>query len=367
MSYNINMGDKQCTPRERAYPQRWFKDQILDGKDESNALPSEDKPDIVIIGSCMIDLVSYVPRLPKPGETIHGTKFNQGFGGKGANQCVAAAKLGASCALVAKLGYDSFGQSYLNELSKYTNINTTHVGRVNGVSSGMASICVACESGENQIVIVPGANETLCQRNIDGAFNLLKQAKVLVFQGETPWSTTRYCLEKIRVIPNVISVVNVAPAPSELCPDLLQSLKLATIVCVNEIEAELLTRVTPNTEPSFIECFARLRELGVRSSVVTLGGQGVVFSTEEDGTPHRVYVDEVKKPVDTTGAGDCFLGALAYYLSYFPSLAPAEQISRACRIAKLSVMQCGTQESFPSRCDLDEALFSKPQDHKQNS
>lgn len=317
------------------------------------------KADIVVVGSCMIDLVSYVPRLPMPGETIHGTRFHQGFGGKGANQCVAAAKLGASTALVAKLGNDSFGQSYLDELSKHDNINTSHVRRGDNTSSGMASISVSSETGENQIVIVSGANLTLSECDIDSALALLRQSRVVVFQGETPWRTTRYCLDQLQGVSDVTSIVNVAPAPEELSPDLLASLTKASIVCVNEVEAELLTGIKPDSEARLSECLTRLSQLGIRVSVVTLGAQGVVYTSRDDGTVRRVCVESVKHPVDTTGAGDCFLGALAFYLCYFPSLPLGEQLSRACSIARLSVMQCGTQESFPSRSDLNASLFSK--------
>ncbi|XP_026685447.1 ribokinase-like, partial [Diaphorina citri] len=255
---------------------------------------------LVVVGSCMIDLVSYVPRLPRPGETIHGTKFQQGFGGKGANQCVAAAKLGASTALVAKLGKDKFGDSYLTELATCSNINTRYVHRAeDNVSSGIATICV---------------------------------------------SNT------------VTTMINVAPAPADSSPELLTSLSLASIVCVNEIEAEMLTQIPP--EPHTTACVEKLLDLGCERVILTLGGKGAVFATAEDRRVRTVGVDTVDHPVDTTGAGDCFLGALSYYLSYFPSLPLGEQISRACKIARLSVMQYGTQDSFPCCSDLEKGLVS---------
>ncbi|KAL1450930.1 hypothetical protein WDU94_003241 [Cyamophila willieti] len=350
---------------------------------------------IVVVGSCMIDLVSYVPRLPMPGETIHGTKFQQGFGGKGANQCVAAAKLGASTALVAKLGGDNFGACYLSELAKYESLNTRYVTRAReGISSGMASISVS-SNGENQIVIVPGANSTLCNSDIDTALPLLRNSKVVVFQGETPWSTTRYCLERLSISNEVLSILNVAPAPSTPCSDLLTSLTLASIVCVNEVEAELLTQVKldyrvkrrrawmvlgrvtalPSITHVMLDFFGPLIlgevnshisdsldclfSLGCQTVIITLGASGAVFATAKgSNTVEKVEVERVNHPVDTTGAGDCFLGALAYFISYFPSLPLGEQISRACKIARLSVMQYGTQPSFPSRSQLDESLLS---------
>uniref|UniRef100_A0A8D8SS68 Ribokinase n=1 Tax=Cacopsylla melanoneura TaxID=428564 RepID=A0A8D8SS68_9HEMI len=319
---------------------------------------NDKKTDIVVVGSCMIDLVSYVPRLPMPGETIHGTKFQQGFGGKGANQCVAAAKLGASTALVAKLGGDNFGACYLSELNQYDNLNTRYVTREE-ISSGMASISVS-SNGENQIVIVPGANSTLCNSDIDAALPLLRNSKVVVFQGETPWSTTRYCLDKM-VHTEVLSILNVAPAPSIPCSDLITSLTLASIVCVNEVEAELLTQIKLDSEEHISDSLDSLFSLGCKTVIITLGANGAVFATSKSRTVEKVQVKKVDHPVDTTGAGDCFLGALAYFISYFPSLPLGEQISRACKIARLSVMQCGTQPSFPSLSlleFLDESLLS---------
>ncbi|KAI5717655.1 hypothetical protein M8J77_009186 [Diaphorina citri] len=319
---------------------------------------SEDRADIVVVGSCMIDLVSYVPRLPRPGETIHGTKFQQGFGGKGANQCVAAAKLGASTALVAKLGKDKFGDSYLTELATCSNINTRYVHRAeDNVSSGIATICVS-NTGENQIVIVPGANSSLGVSDIDAAMGLLLASKVVVFQGETPWSTTLYCLKQLKMKSNskVTTMINVAPAPTDSSPELLTSLPLASIVCVNEIEAEMLTQIPP--EPHTTACVEKLLDLGCERVILTLGGKGAVFATAEDRRVRTVGVDTVDHPVDTTGAGDCFLGALSYYLSYFPSLPLGEQISRACKIARLSVMHYGTQDSFPCCSDLEKGLVS---------
>ncbi|XP_049827749.1 ribokinase-like isoform X2 [Schistocerca gregaria] len=234
-------------------------------------------PEIVIVGSCMIDLCCYVSRLPRSSETLEGYKFKKGFGGKGANQCVSAARLGARTGLVARLGDDVFAKEYLEELQN-GGINTKHVTVTKGVSSGMAQITVA-DSGENQIVIVPGANTYLDEQDVNNAKEMIINAKIVLFQMETPLKTTMHTLQLMQGNPG-ISILNVAPASSSLPPEIYD---LVDILCVNEVE----------------------------------------------------------------GAGDSFLGALAFFLARCPKLLLTEMVSRACAVASISVRAEGTQTSFP--------------------
>lgn len=309
-------------------------------------MSSEEFADIVVVGSCMIDLVSYVSRLPVAGETVQGLKFTQGFGGKGANQCVAATKLGAKTALIARLGEDNFGKTYLDEFKKYPTLNTSHVALVPDQTSGMAPISVA-NDGENQIVIVPGANLKLSPSDIDDAEPLLVHSKVVLFQGEIDWNTTLYCLRKVKTYSN--------EAFSTLDPAIFS---LADVICVNEVEAEILTNKKISADEDAIECVKTLLDKECNTVIITMGGSGVVYASKQDNaTIHSLQVERVT-PVDSTGAGDCFLGALSYYYSYFPNLPLREMISRSCQIARLSVLQRGTQESFPSRQALDPNLFA---------
>ncbi|XP_021916225.1 ribokinase-like isoform X2 [Zootermopsis nevadensis] len=241
---------------------------------------------IVVIGSCNIDLQCFTSRLPRPGETLHGSLFRKGFGGKGANQCVAAAKLGASTAM---LGDDSFGQDFLEAL-KSNKINTDFVHITNGISSGMAQITVS-DNGENTIVIVAGANNKLSVSDIQQASEIIKIASVVVVQFETPIETTIEAL-KITKKGKGIAITNAAPATAN--PDPLV-FNLSDMFCVNESE----------------------------------------------------------------GAGDMFVGSLAFYLACYPELPMKEIVKRSCEMATVSVQKHGTQTSFPTKDDLPAELFMK--------
>ncbi|XP_014270704.1 ribokinase isoform X2 [Halyomorpha halys] len=246
------------------------------------------QPDIVVFGSCMVDLTCYCPRLPLPGETIHGTDFRLGNGGKGANQCVAATKLGGSTALIARLGNDSFGQKYKAHLTSM-GINTQHVTLTDDITCGMAQITVS-ENGENAIVIVAGANKKLSLDDAKRAENFLMKSKVVLFQFETPVESTIQTLEFISSKGGPLTIVNGAPALENVNHRLFE---LCDVFCVNETE----------------------------------------------------------------GAGDVFIGALAYLTATLPNTTLSTRISRACSIASVSVMSKGTQSSFPFRKDLPSELF----------
>lgn len=178
---------------------------------------------------------SYTPRLPKPGETLHGNSFQTGYGGKGANQCVAAARQGSRTALVAKLGADSFGGDYLRQLIA-EGVNVEHVQQLEGQTTGVAQIAVS-DGGENNIIIVVGANNSLSSSDVTKAQSLFDQAKVLVCQLETPVGATETALKAFKGL----SILNAAPA-MENTPRVL--LQLASIFCVNETEAALMTGMT---------------------------------------------------------------------------------------------------------------------------
>ncbi|XP_043273164.1 ribokinase-like [Venturia canescens] len=304
---------------------------------------------IVIVGSCMIDLSSYATRLPLPGETICGKKFIQGYGGKGANQCISAAKLGASTSLIAALGSDDFGAKYLKVLSS-ENVDVSHVSIKENVNSGMAQILIA-DNGENCIVIVPGANDLLSINDIDSAKDVIKSASVLLCQFESCMETTLYALKLHKG--HGISILNGAPAVENLNPELLES---CTIFCVNEPEAEVMTGLRPLNLSNAQKAIDSLLEKGCNTIILTLGSGGAVFASKNERSMVHVPTEKVI-PVDTTGAGDSFLGALAYFMAYHPTLSMKECIKRACQVATRSVLKPGTQASFPSRKELPEELF----------
>ncbi|KAG8234543.1 hypothetical protein J437_LFUL014002 [Ladona fulva] len=309
------------------------------------------EPKVVVLGSCMIDFSSYAPRLPMPGETLHGYKFIKGYGGKGANQCVAATKLGSATSFIARVGDDIFGEGYISHL-KELGVGSTHLKKTPHISSGIAQILVA-DSGENQIVIVGGANTLLSEDDVYEASQLIKSAPVLVCQFEVPLNTTIKAVQMKRKEGKGISIVNGAPAISNLDPALLES---TDIFCVNEPEAELLTGIQVDSIDAAGRAVKNLLKQGCQTAIVTVGSEGAVFSSK--GDPSVIHVPTRKvQPLDTTGAGDAFIGALAFYIANHPMLSLEEAIRRSCEIATISVMKTGTQTSFPERHNLPDDLF----------
>ncbi|XP_030568617.1 ribokinase [Drosophila novamexicana] len=298
--------------------------------------------DVLVFGSAIIDFICYAPRLPKPGETLHGHKFQTGFGGKGANQCVAAARLGSKTALIAKLGADSFGTNYMNQL-RAEHINVEHVQQIAGQTTGVAQIAVSA-GGENNIIIVVGANNLLSANDVASASQLFAQAKVLVCQLETPIEATLCALREFRGI----SILNAAPALAHLPVDLL---RLPTILCVNETEAALIIGVKSiksiNEANAALKC---LIELGANTVIITLGKLGAVCASKADPMAYELVPAPIVPSdlvVDTTGAGDAFIGALAHNLARYPAKKLSAHILAACTVASKSVQLPGTQSSFP--------------------
>ncbi|XP_076049148.1 ribokinase [Oratosquilla oratoria] len=304
---------------------------------------------IVVVGSCMTDLVSYTPILPRPGETIHGHRFVVGFGGKGANQCVAAAKLGASTSLVAKIGNDTFGHNYMKNLQD-NGIDTDNVGVCMDAATGVATITVD-DKGENSIVIVAGANLKMTVDDVHEAEALLQEAKLVVCQGEISMEATLATLKSAQKH-GVMTLMNAAPVVHNLDPEII---KASDIFCVNEMEAETLIQKSVKTISEAEEAAKLLLAKGCKSVILTLGEEGALYLNSNG---QKVHVPAPKvTPVDTTGAGDAFVGALAFYLVNLPHLTMEEMIKRACKIASVSVQGAGTQSSYPRKKDLPQELF----------
>ncbi|XP_033733694.1 ribokinase-like [Pecten maximus] len=307
--------------------------------------------DVTVIGSCNTDLISYVPRLPQPGETLHGTKFAIGFGGKGANQCIVAARLGAKTAMIAKVGDDTFGKDYIQNF-KDNEVMIEYVGVTSEAGTGVAPICVNQE-GQNSIVIVAGANLLLTGDDIRAAEDVVKESKIIICQLEIPAQSTLTAL-KLAKKHNVMSIFNPAPAQSGLANELFTE---CDIICANETEAEILTGLPVKTKEEAFKATLALLDKGCRVVILTLGLMGSVFASKENLTPKHVPAQSVAA-VDTTGAGDAFVGALAYYLSNEPSLTLEKIIQRSTVVASISVQSPGTQTSFPWKKDLPTELFS---------
>ncbi|XP_072313916.1 ribokinase [Eucyclogobius newberryi] len=306
--------------------------------------------DVIVVGSCMTDLVSQAPRLPKAGETIHGHKFFIGFGGKGANQCVQAARLGAESAVVCKVGKDFFGDNYIQNF-KDSGVHTDFVQQTSDAATGTASIIVN-DAGENAIVIVAGANMLLNTEDLKHIQPSLNRAKVLVCQLEISAQT---CLKALCMARDsrVKTIFNPAPAIPFLDAEFY---RVSDVFCCNESEAELLTGCPVSSVDEAERAGQTLLARGCGAVIITLGPQGCVV-LQAEGSTSKLIPTEAVTAVDTTGAGDSFIGALGFYMARYPTMPLEEMARRANQVASVSVQTMGTQTSFPFRKDLPAALF----------
>jgi ribokinase len=291
-------------------------------------------PHIAVVGSANIDLTTFTDDIPRPGETIFGREFNLGFGGKGANQAVAARLCGAEVSMVARVGDDLFGPATIRNFES-RGIHAGNVLVTTGVSSGVAPIFVE-SSGQNRIWVVKGANDRLSPADVDVAADLLRRADFIVMQLEIPVETVYYTL-RFACTSGIRTILN--PAPGQ--PLDFGQIANANYVIPNEAEAEALTGMPVRNLDEAKACAARLVQNGLPRVIITLGGNGALLAAE--GCMRHIPPFKVT-PVDTTGAGDAFIGSLAYFLA--SGSEEAEGISRANLYAALSTLAPGTQKSF---------------------
>ena len=287
-------------------------------------------PRIVVIGSANIDLTTFTDQFPRPGETIFGRDFSLGFGGKGANQAVAARNCGADVAMIARVGDDMFGEATVQNFKKL-GIDTSRVLITPGVSTGVAPIFVD-SAGQNRILVVKGANDRLSPEDVFAAKDLILSADMVVFQLEIPLLTTITALQFARKH-GVRTIFN--PAPAQILN--LQEVGFADYVIPNETEAEAIGGMPVRNLDEARACVRKLTEGGLNRLIVTLGANGALFG-DQHVAPFAVDA------VDTTGAGDAFIGSLAVFLS--SGYGELEAISRANLYAALSTLSIGTQKSF---------------------
>jgi ribokinase len=293
---------------------------------------------VCVVGSSNLDLTFRVAELPRPGETRPGSDFLMGCGGKGANQAVAAARLGAQVAMVSKVGADVFGERLLQNFALY-GVDVQHVTRSEG-PSGVAAILVD-DAARNCIVVVPGANAALTPDDIRRA--AIAHADILLCQLEVPVGTTR---EALRLARNAGVRTLLNPAPAAPLPDDL--LALVDLCVPNEHELALLTGLPTSTRDDVVIAARLLRERGPRAVIVTRGEQGALMLDGE--TVAEVAAFPVAA-VDTSGAGDAFIGALAVFLAEGLPLLDAAR--RASAAAALSVTRVGTQSALPTRAEVE--------------
>src|SRR5437763_490241 len=232
------------------------------------------RPRIAVVGSANIDLTTFTDRFPKPGETIFGQKFDLGFGGKGANQAVAARLCGAEVFMVARVGSDLFGPATIENFKKL-GIDATHVKQVEGLSSGVAPIFVEA-NGQNRILVVKGANDALKPADVDAAAEVLKSADCIVLQFEIPLETVYYTIGFARKH-GIRCIVNPAPAQ----PVDLAGLKGLDYFVPNESEAETITGLPVKTVDEARKCAAKLIAGGIRRVIITLGAKGSLLASSE--------------------------------------------------------------------------------------
>ncbi len=287
------------------------------------------QPHIVVVGSANIDLTTFTDVIPRAGETIFGKEFNLGFGGKGANQAVAARLCGADVSMIARVGDDLFGAATIQNFESY-GIDASQVKITPGVSSGVAPIFVD-SSGQNRILVVKGANDRLEPADV-----VIGQADMIVLQLEIPLETVYHTLRlaRSRGIPVILN-----PAPGQ--PIDMQEAAHADYVIPNETEAEALSDVAVHDPDSARVCARKLLESGLRRVIITLGAQGALCASAEGMTHVPPFPVQ---PVDTTGAGDAFIGSLAYFLA--SGYSEADAVKRANVYAALSTLSAGTQKSF---------------------
>jgi len=299
------------------------------------------RPRIAVVGSANIDLTTFTDRFPEPGETIFGQKFDLGFGGKGANQAVAAKLCGAEVFMVARVGSDLFGPATIKNFQNL-GIDASHVRQVEGVSSGVAPIFVD-PSGQNRILVVKGANDALSPADVDAAADVLKKADCIVLQFEIPLETVYHTVQfaaknKIRCLLN--------PAPAQSID--VKAISGLDYFVPNETEAQTITgKPLRNLEDAKL-CAESLLASGIRRVIITLGANGALLAGR-DGADH-VPAFSVNA-IDSTGAGDAFIGSFAVFLG--EGLPEKEAVRRANLYAGLSTTRVGTQKSFCDRAQFD--------------
>ena len=299
------------------------------------------RPRIAVIGSANIDLTTFADRFPKPGETIFGNKFDLGFGGKGANQAVAARLCGAEVFMVARVGSDLFGPATIENFRKQ-GIDPTHVKQIEGLSSGVAPIFVE-PNGQNRILVVKGANDALKPADVDAAAETLKSADCIVLQFEIPLETVYYAIEFARKH-GIRCILN--PAPAQAVD--LGALKDLDYFVPNESEAETITGIPVKNVDDAKQCAAKLVAGGIRRVIITLGANGSLLATR-DGSEH--VAPFAVNAIDSTGAGDAFIGSFAVFLG--EGVPEKEAVRRANLYAGLSTTGIGTQKSFYDRARFD--------------
>jgi len=299
---------------------------------------------IVVIGSSNVDLIMKMDHLPEKGETVTDAVFMQVYGGKGANQAVAAARAGGNVSFVNCVGEDAYTPKMVQNY-EHDKIDTTYVFHEKGVASGHALIMIGDE-GNNYLSVAPEANYRLTPAKMDEAMPVFDEAAIIVMQYEIPADTIKYIID-IANKKNIPVLWNFAPARAFD----LSYIPKVNILVLNEVEAGFLAQMPVENETDAEKAAAKLIEQGVEKVIITLGSQGAFVVTKNE----KVSVPAFKvDAVDTTAAGDTFCGA--YAVANVDGKSPEEALRFASAAAAISVTRMGAQPSAPSRMEIDEFL-----------
>ena len=300
---------------------------------------------VTVFGSFVVDLMGRTPHLPVPGETVKGSMFKMGPGGKGFNQGVAAHKAGADVTMVTKLGRDTFGNVALDAM-KDLKMNSDRVFMTNDTETGAALIMVDEKTSQNEIVVVLGACNTITNEEVDSITDVLKDSEYLLTQLETNVSSVERVID-IAYKNGVKVILNTAPV-QPISDEILSKVDLIT---PNEVEAEILTGIHVDSKEAADKAAQWFFDKGVKNVLITLGGRGVYISSNGRSEIIPAYVVEA---VDTTGAGDAFNGGLLAGLAEGKDLWESAVFANA--LAALSVQKLGTTPAMPLREEIDEFL-----------
>jgi len=306
---------------------------------------------ILVLGSSNVDLILRIPRFHNPGETIIGENLVTAYGGKGANQAIAAQRLGGKVSFMTKLGNDQFGQSYRQYFIQ-NGLDPKYLLQAPDLPTGVALIELSPQ-GENRIIVSPGANGSLSIKDLKTLPGIWKEVRVFITQLEIPLPTVRTGL-KMAKEHGALTLLN----PSPLIPLPPEILSLVDFLVPNEWEAERLTGTKMRKKGNFSKMAERLLRKGIRNAVITLGAQGLFFKNQDE----EIWMDAFPvKAIDTTAAGDAFLGALAC------GLGEGRPIREVLRLANgagaLATTKLGAQPSLPGKKELEQYLTRHPESY----
>ncbi|MBO0783286.1 MAG: ribokinase [Ktedonobacteraceae bacterium] len=313
---------------------------------------------VVVLGSLITDLVARAPRFPHPGESLIGNDFGTFLGGKGINQAVAAARLGAQVALVGRVGMDTFGDAFFPVLA-HENVDSSCVERDTSIGTGVSVVIISEENGQNAIVVSPNANLAVPGPTVERALRDAldrkqkpEEAAIFLTQCETSSISYQTGLRRARDL-GMTTILNAAPIPREPLPDELFA--LVDILVVNEVEAAALSGQPVTTTQSARTAAEQLLARGPRHVIITLGEQGGLWSTGAPTSPQHRNLPAIKiQAVDATAAGDAFCGALAASLSQGQPLEAALQ--RASAAGALTVTRQGAIAALPTAQEVEQLL-----------